>query len=516
MFALSPLVVSAQETVNPLKVKWGNELKSPSGSYLYKIVKSGKNGITALRLKKGGMFSTSQKVIFEKYNELYDIEKSKELPLKYNSKDMDFEESFSLGGKLFLFSSFANQKDSKRYLFGQEIRESTLNAEKKLTFIDEMPFSVLNDYSGYQFNISPDSNYLLVYHAIPGRKDESAKYSLLVIDKDLNKIWSKEYVLQGKLKNHIIENAKIDNFGDAYLLLSTTIDKKLERPEDEKFRLITIKSSGQLIDEFDISLKGIFINGLNFKVLKNNTIICAGFYSAKGVNSIKGVVYYSIDTETKQVIHQSTKEFDFEFITADLSENRRNKLRESTRSTAIPELPKFNLDQLILRGDGGALLLAEQYDFSVYSYYDYFSRNYTNRYIYMYDDIVAISVNPNGDIDWATRIPKHQETQDDEGIYSSYCYGVTGDKIILLYNDNPKNYFKDKKTGVTYEFDAYRGQPAYSIIESDGSQRAGLLENNGEDRYFIKPSVCKQVGSNRILIYKESDGRFRWGEVSAK
>ena len=89
MFALSPLVVSAQETVNPLKVKWGNELKSPSGSYLYKIVKSGKNGITALRLKKGGMFSTSQKVIFEKYNELYDIEKSKELPLKYNSKDME-------------------------------------------------------------------------------------------------------------------------------------------------------------------------------------------------------------------------------------------------------------------------------------------------------------------------------------------------------------------------------------------------------------------------------------------
>ncbi len=512
---ISP-ILNSQVSQNPLNVEWGKEFKVTSGSYLYKIVNSGKNGVTALRLKKGGLVNTSQKIIFERYGATYDLEKAKEISLKYKNKSMDFEESFTLGGKLYLFSSFANQRDSRRYLFAQEIKQPSLTPEKKLTYIDEMPFSLLNETYIYSFSVSPDSSHLLVYHPIPGKKDEPAKYSVAVFDENLNKVWTTEYKLLGKLNRHIIENAKIDNNGNAFLLLSTTLDKKLDQPEDEKFKLIALKNKGTIIDEFDINLKGLFINGLNFKTIKYNTLVCAGFYSNRGVNSIKGVFYYTIDIDSKQVINQSTKDFEFDFIAGNLSESRRNKLKASTRNTSIPELPKFNLDQLILRGDGGALLLAEQYDVSVYSDYDYFTNRVTNRYIYQYDDIVAVSVSPEGNIDWATRIPKRQETMDDQGVYSSYCYGVTGDQLIILYNDNPKNYFKDKKSSTIYEFDAYRGQPSYSIIESNGAFSSGILENTADDRFFIRPSVCKQVGSNRILVYKEFSGRYKWGVVSLK
>ena len=510
------LTLEAQENQPALSVKWGKELKSQSGSYLYKIINSGKSGITALRIKKGGLISTSQKIIFEKYGASYELDRAKEFSLKYKNKSMDFEECFTLGGKMYLFSSFANQRDSKRYLFSQEVKESSLTPEKKLTFIDEMPFSVMNDAYVYSFAISPDSSHLLVYHPIPGKKDALAKYSLTVLDREMNKVWAYEYQLEGKLNRHLVESAKIDNNGNAFLLLSTTLDRKIDQPEDEKFKIVALKDKASIVDEFNINLKGLFINGLNFKVLKNNTMVCAGFYSNKGVNSIRGVFYYTIDTESKQILNQSTKEFDFDFIAGNLSESRQNRLRSGTRNSPVPELPKFNLDQLILRGDGGALLLAEQYDISVYSDYDYFTNRITNRYIYQYDDVVAVSVSPEGNIDWATRILKRQETIDDQGIYSSYTYGVMGDKIILLYNDNPKNYYKDKKASAVYEFDAYKGQPAYSIIESNGKHRSALLETNTDDRFFIRPTVCKQTGSNRILVYKEFSGRYRWGEVSLK
>lgn len=508
--------INAQESSKPLSVKWGNELKSPSGTFIYKIVQNDLNGITVLRLKKSGMFSTSQKIIFERYNAGFGIEKSKETTLKYKNKSMDFEQAFSLGGKLYLFSSFANQKDQKKYLFGQEVRATSLTPEKKLSYLDEMPFTLLNDYAGFQFDISPDSSLLLVYHAIPGKKEEPAKYSLLVVDNELNKLWSTQYTLQGKLKDHFIENIKLDNKGNAFLLLSSNIGTGTQKLQDDKYRMISIRDQGQKIDEIDIGVSDIFINGLNFKVLKDNNIVLAGFYSNRGVNSVKGVVYYVINGDTKQIIHQSTKEFGFDFVTSNLSESKRNKLKDSTRKTALPELPKFNLDHLILRGDGGALLLAEQYDYSVYSYYDYFSRTYTNRYVYMYDDIVAVSINPEGNIDWATRVPKHQETMDDEGIYSSYCYAVSGDKLVFLYNDNPRNYNRDQKSRVRYEFDAYNGMPAYAIIESDGTLRTGLLENGTDDKQFIRPSICKQTALSKLLIYKEYNGRYKWGEVMVK
>ena len=247
LFIFSFLLTShtnAQESSKPLSVKWGNELKSPSGTFIYKIVQNDLNGITVLRLKKSGMFSTSQKIIFERYNAGFGIEKSKETTLKYKNKSMDFEQAFSLGGKLYLFSSFANQKDQKKYLFGQEVRATSLTPEKKLSYLDEMSFTLLNDYAGFQFDISPDSSLLLVYHAIPGKKEEPAKYSLLVVDKELNKLWSTQYTLQGKLKDHYIENIKLDNNGNAFLLLSTNIGTGTQKLQDDKYRMISIRDQG--------------------------------------------------------------------------------------------------------------------------------------------------------------------------------------------------------------------------------------------------------------------------------
>ncbi|HMG15256.1 MAG TPA: hypothetical protein VK590_07420, partial [Saprospiraceae bacterium] len=84
----------------------------------------------------------------------------------------------------------------------------------------------------------------------------------------------------------------------------------------------------------------------------------------------------------------------------------------------------------------------------------------------------------------------------------------------LVFNDNPKNYTKEKKTGLPYEFDAYRGQPAYALIDSNGNFTTGLLEHTDASGFFIKPSLCKQIGANRLLLYKENNSSYNFGEAS--
>lgn len=513
IFFLS-LTLIAQNNDSPIQTNWGMEHKNSNDSYLYKIVKANKEGILSVRIKKPGMMTSTEKVIFERYNPLFKIEKSKEYILEYKNKSMEFEECFILGGHIYMFSSFVNQKDEKRYLFAQEVNSTTLIPGKKLTFISEMPYSLLASDLGYKYEVASDSSHLMVFQPRKGKKGEPAKYLIKVLDKDLNTDWEMDYSLPGKLSMHEVDAAKLDNNGNAFLLLNSTLDKSLKEAYDTRYKIVSIKNKGTVVDEFPIDLKNLFINGINFKFLNDGKIICAGFYSERGFQSIKGVFYLTIDPETKAVVKQSTKAFDFNFVTSELSAGRKEKVRAAGRSNKVPELPKFNLDQLILRGDGGALLLAEQFELISYAEYDNFSNTYTNRYIYRYDDIVAVSINPVGDIDWATRIPKAQETQDDGGLYSSYCYAVTGNNILLVFNDNPKNYGKDKKSNTRYEFDAYRGQPAYALIDSEGNFTTGLLEKTEANKFFIRPGLCKQIGGNRLLLYKEYNSGYSFGEAS--
>ena len=104
--------------------------------------------------------------------------------------------------------------------------------------------------------------------------------------------------------------------------------------------------------------------------------------------------------------------------------------RNDNRRSA--ELYNYSLDELILRSDGGAVLVAEQfyvqeeryndnpfgyggfgygyYPYNPYSYSRY-RNNYQTDYYYNYNDIIVVNIRPTGEIEWASRIPKKQENQ---------------------------------------------------------------------------------------------------------
>jgi hypothetical protein len=94
-----------------------------------------------------------------------------------------------------------------------------------------------------------------------------------------------------------------------------------------------------------------------------------------------------------------------------------------------------------LRSDGGAILVAEQYyvqtvmpnngySMSPYGYNSmYYNRYYYNSpfysgynnrrpdYYYNYNDIIVVNIRPTGEIEWSARIPKLQESKNDQGLF---------------------------------------------------------------------------------------------------
>jgi len=206
----------------------------------------------------------------------------------------------------------------------------------------------------------------------------------------------------------------------------------------------------------------------------------------------------------KAIEVEEHKAFDIDFIVTEVPERQEKRLRRRSEQGKTVELYEYDLDRLILRDDGGVVLMAEQYYISTYSRSANFASDpYANnrREVvnnYHYNDIIIININPDGNIDWASKIPKQQTTSGDNGYYSSYQPAVIKNKIYLFYNDNPKNLFKaNTKKDKTHPF----------VINRDGVMVMAILNLNGD----LKKAKLFRFAESEviiILIFNFNSNRF--------
>ena len=115
MALLVPFSLFAQSQSNPAKIVWGKETTEPQNTMLSKIVSWNKDNFYALRVKddKKAESEGPSRIFLERYNSSMNLEKSKELSLKFKKKKRQFEEMMMIGGQLYLFTSFNNQAKRK-------------------------------------------------------------------------------------------------------------------------------------------------------------------------------------------------------------------------------------------------------------------------------------------------------------------------------------------------------------------------------------------------------------------
>jgi hypothetical protein len=182
-------------------------------------------------------------------------------------------------------------------------------------------------------------------------------------------------------------------------------------------------------------------------------IICGGFYSEKGTFSIKGSYFLKIDGQTQEIKAKSFKEFGIDFITQHMTQRQEKKAKKKAAKGKNIELYEYDLDNIILRDDGGAYLIGEQFFVKVVTRTTTGSNGHTSTSTttyYYFNDILVINMSPSGEIEWTEKIPKRQRTTNDGGFFSSYALSVVKDKLYFVFNDHPKNLFY--KAGQTHTF----------------------------------------------------------------
>jgi hypothetical protein len=143
----------------------------------------------------------------------------------------------------------------------------------------------------------------------------------------------------------------------------------------------------------------------------------------------------------------------------------------------------YPIERIVLRNDGGAVIVAEAAYTTEYSYYDSFSQSFTRRLEYHFDNIVVISINSDGSVDWSTIVEKEQISMDDNGIFSSFCSMLNSEKLIVVYNDDISK--------------------RNNVIPASIDNKGALIKSRpfaGSEGLLLLPRSGKQVSENSIVV----------------
>jgi hypothetical protein len=491
------------------------------------------SGYYTIRMQKRDIF-------IEHINKQMAVDKSVQIPdQKDGENDMDFDYVIMLDGNLYLFTTSNDSKANKITLFVQGVSTSTLLPDGKPKEITSATYATRRGliktmaYTGALFshNRSPDGTRLLVYNSDKG-KDENdeaptdTRFHLTVFDGKMAKQWDKDVKLPFAPSVFSVEQIKVDDEGSVYVTGIEYQEKSEARSSRREgkptyiYHIYRYASNGTNVLEMPVDLKGKFITDLQVDGAPNGDVIAAGFYSEIGTFAIKGAFYISIDGKTHDIKTQQYSEFETDFITQYASEKEKKKAKKKEEKGDDVELANFRMDELLIRQDGGATMIAEQfYTYTVTTTTtdaNGHSTTTTTTY-YNYNDILVISFNPDGKLAWKTKVPKRQTSTNDGGYYSSYTYSVVGDKIYFIFNDNPKNLFL-KEGEKPYTSYVRSKEQAVVLVEVDANGKFSreLLMTTEKGDLIVRPKICEQTGAKEVLICSEKSKVYQFSKVEFK
>lgn len=514
--------IFAQPTTKKLDVKWSPIVKAKKAD-LDDVIGVDDKAIYTILSQRKGMMGLKYDYYIEKYDHQMKPIKSEKVDLNHKGEDLNFAFStMATNDDIYLFSTYLNTKTKVKYLFSQTLNKQTLKGNNNIKKVAEIDFSDFSKYNPGNFSVtySPDSSKIMIYYNTPYDKKANEKFGFVIYDAEMNELWASLKTLPIPDNLFIVEEYRVDNNGDVYVLglvFNEQPKAKVKGEPNYNYRLIKYEFNTENEEEYPILVEGKFLTDLQFTINKEGDIICAGFYSNEKVYNISGAFYMKIDEETKNVLVSDFIDIDASLLTQNLNEKQSNKVEKREDKGKKVNLLQYNLDNLVVKDDGGITLVGENYYVIVRQVYNAQSKSWRNVYHYYYNQILVVDISDDGKIQWVKQVPKNQHTIDDYGYYSSYGMVERDGSIYFLYNDNPKNlYFKpgDK----LFSFKRKSGETLTMFVEVDkeGAIKREVAFNQKTAEVIMRPKSYFQINDNEFILFGKERKVYRLAKVSFK
>ncbi len=438
--------------------------------------------------------------VIEKYDN--SLKQKYSTPLAFE-KNYTFDQVFSFGDKLWCTFNFRDKSKSKITYYLQEISAKSGKLTGKKQIIDTGKMDAKNargninrtesrDSSKTAFLSSDQSIPGFFFQGIPFGKNSKGfnEFNIKVFDENLNELWKKRLKMPYENENFSVLRYRVDNEGNFYLLIKVLEDdwkaKRRNKEPYKSYQILAFTDKGESKKTYDIKIKNRFITDITFAIDDEGNIVCSGFSNDSAKQSIGGAFYFVMNKDTEDFIQENYKDFNTAELALFMKERKAKKGKEISYN--------YNLDYLILREDGGVVLLAEYFDIITYTTNNG-NGGMSTRTVYVNGDVMIVNINPNGEIEWVRKLAKDQRGSTSR--YSSFDYAIVQDKIHFIYNR-----YIGKRTDVQLTF-----------IDNEGKMGGKDLFNAKKEKVLLLPAGCRQISDDEMIIYGEWRRSFQFGRV---
>lgn len=341
--------------------------------------------------------------------------------------------------------------------------------------IDRVSTAFLGGRSGlYSYAISPDKEQIIVYGANTKRIMLDAR--IIWLDTALQKQSVSE--IRFEADNDVaFGNAIADNSGKFFLPAYTPFGS---RDYADRVWMLSASVGATAFNSAELPIGEMYASGTYMELAKSaDRIYVGGFYSDRKNGHFEGIIYTYYDVATNEFRDYKAIPF---------SDRLRNGSGERNKKRAFND---YRVRQLIVRNDGGFVMIAEDFYVTIRNNYNqgfgYYSWYYPTMSSsvreYTYGDIIAISCNGDGKPEWAKFIRKYQYSQEDGGLFSSYALVNTGGSLGFLYND----------------FNLNKSRIQVASINSMGEVNVATLRKTGDNPPDWLPKSGMQVSANEFV-----------------
>lgn len=316
------------------------------------------------------------------------------------------------------------------------------------------------------------------------------------------------------LQNLTIEKIEYAQGGPLYVLCNYNFDSGAASLTEDRSLLSNYKyavwaydHNQHFLKEFEIRMKGKWINGVRMELNNRNQLLLAGYFNESRYYTISGAFSLLIGPHLN--ILKSTY---FVFTEDILKKFLEEKEREKTK-----ELEDYQLNELQLMNNGSYFLLGERY-------YKYIERNYdprtnitTTTEHYNYNSIIVSYFDSLGNHQWTDRIPKFQNSTNDFGYFSSFATLNTQEELYLFFNDSDKNNDLALNDYFNYKglFNNRHFQVTGVRIDTSGLVSRNVVLNT-DNSYILRAKESNQISEDTMYLFTELGRDAKVFSVSLK
>ncbi|CAA6829538.1 MAG: Unknown protein [uncultured Aureispira sp.] len=292
-------------------------------------------------------------------------------------------------------------------------------------------------------------------------------------------IWNSNFKFPEFNKRKEFEQLLVNNAGETFMLFNENNNR--QKGQEHQFSILKI-STDNTQTSYTIPFKNHLSHDMTVQYDEiNQQLVASGLYSVQK-GAVNGIFYFKTNLSKIPTIQTSELEESF--------------MRSLTgkKSKKIHGIEKIAICQLVLRKDGGALLVAEQrfmYESSM-AFYD--EERKKKQADYLYENILIASIHPSGKVYWKDVLFKSQSSENDNARYSSFFAVKTNSSIRFLYNND-----------ISWDTSIFE-----YVIHSNGNVQRNVvahqLPKNG-----ILPQLINsiQVSASEVIALSERDKKLR-------